>query len=157
MITEIRLVSNDGASTAKFWAAILNVPSADLGGGRWRVTPLSGPTVTVSTARVAETISRYADMTVTCDPAASDRLRQAGFEVALDGSQAVDVNGTDATVRLVVRGWDGKSDVPWEEPTPEEPVRDGAYYAGLSGSIEAGDYEAIGPLEPGPAWEEPEP
>ncbi|WP_217161014.1 hypothetical protein [[Mycobacterium] fortunisiensis] len=156
MITEIRLVSNDGASTAAFWSAIFNTPVENLGDGRWRVTPVAGPTVTVSTARVVEAITAV-DLTVVCDPAAADRLRALGYEVAHDGTSAVDVNGTDATVFLRPRGWDGKSDVPWEEPTPEEPVRDGAYYAGLSGSIEAGDYEAIGPLEPGPAWEEPEP
>lgn len=156
MITELLLVSNNGESTAAFWGAVFNTPPTDLGGGRWRVTPVAGPAVTVSTARVAETISRYADMTVETDPAAPDRLRALGFEVALDGSAAVDVNGTDATVYLVARGWDGVSDLPWEEPTPEEPVRDAAYYAQFSRAVEAGDYEVGGPPEPGPAWEERE-
>lgn len=116
MITELLLVSNNGESTAAFWSAIFNVPAEDLGDGRWRVEPVAGPAVTVSTARVAETISRYADLTVVTDHGAADRLRQLGYEVALDGSQAVDVNGTDSTVHLVARGWDGVSDVPWEEP-----------------------------------------
>lgn len=271
MITEIRLVSNDGASTAAFFGAIFNAPAVDLGGGRWRVTPVAGPTVTITTARVVEAITS-ADLTVTVDHGAPDRLRALDFEVALDGSAAVDVNGTDATVYLVARGWDGYSDVPWEEPSPDEiaattsrppdavtgevvvietdsvshvsrflsawfdmtpetvpsgvvrfpvrntlirvepaqeprrqwvplgsrgylaavarcaaagftvtpspthpttaghcdigqvtflltklerPVRDDAYYAGLSASIEAGDYEIGGPLERGPKWEDP--
>ena len=84
------------------------------------------------------------------------RLRALDFEVALDGVAAVDVNGTDSTVYLSPRGWDGHSDVPWEEPIPEEPVRDAAYYAQFSRAVEAGDYEVGGPLEPGPAWEERE-
>ncbi|MGV7586367.1 hypothetical protein PJI74_01365 [Mycobacterium kansasii] len=154
MITEIRLVSNDGASTAAFWSAILNTPAEDLGGGRWRIEPAAGPSVSISTARVVEAITRV-DLTVTCDPAAPDRLRALDFEVALDGSAAVDVNGTDATVYLVARGWDGVSDLPWEEPPPEEPVRDAAYYEQFSDAVERGDYRVVGPVELG--GEEPEP
>lgn len=156
MITELRLVSNSGESTARFWSAVFGVSAVDLGDGRWRVTSPSGFGVRIEQARVVEAITRV-DLTVTCDHGAADRLRALGFEVALDGSAAVDVNGTDATVYLSPRGWDGHSDVPWEEPTPEEPVRDDAYYAGLSRAVEAGDYEAIGPLERGPAREEREP
>ncbi|WP_170092343.1 hypothetical protein [Mycobacteroides abscessus] len=101
MITEVRLDSNDAESTARFWSAIFNVPAEELGDGRWRITPVTGPAVVVSTARVWETISRYVDLTVAVDAGAADRLRENGFEVARDGSQAVDVNGTDATVVLL--------------------------------------------------------
>lgn len=101
MITEIKLQSNNGESTARFWSAIFDVPAQDLGDGRWRITPANGPGVVVSTARVVETISRYVDVTVAVDSGAEDRLRALGFEVAHDGSQAVDVNGTDGTVFLV--------------------------------------------------------
>ncbi|WOF19485.1 hypothetical protein IHV82_01535 [Mycobacterium avium] len=101
MIAEIRLQSNNGESTARFWSAILNVPAEDLGDGLWRIAPPNGPAVVVSTTRVVETISRYADLTVAVDSGAADRLRENGFEVSKDGSQAVDVNGTDGTVFLV--------------------------------------------------------
>ncbi|WP_301121531.1 hypothetical protein [Mycolicibacterium fortuitum] len=101
MITEIRLNSNDGESTTRFWSAILNVPAEELGDGRWRITPATGPAIVVSTSRVWETISRYVDFTVVADSGAPDRLRENGFEVARDGSQAVDVNGCDNTAFLV--------------------------------------------------------
>lgn len=106
MITEICLVSNDGASTARFWSAIFNVPAANLGPDRWGtnwwcVSPEIGPDVVVSTTPVWQAIAGV-DMTVQCDAGAADRLRALGFEVAHDGSQAVDVNGTDGTVFLVV-------------------------------------------------------
>ncbi|KAF0967278.1 hypothetical protein [Gordonia sp. YY1] len=101
MITEVKLQSNDGASTARFWSAIFGVPAEELGDGLWHITPAAGPVVVVSTARVVETISRYVDLTVAVDSGAADRLRALGFEVAEDGRQAVDVNGTDGTVFLV--------------------------------------------------------
>lgn len=101
MITEVKLQSNNGASTAAFWSAIFGVPAQDLSDGRWRITPVTGPAVVVITARVWETISRYVDLTVQVDVGAADRLRALGFEVADDGSQAVDVNGCDNTVTLV--------------------------------------------------------
>ncbi|MFN6549568.1 VOC family protein [Mycolicibacterium septicum] len=106
MITEIRLQSNNGESTARFWSAIFNVPAEHLGPDRWgihswRITPATGPTVALSTTPVVETISRYIDITVVVDAGAPNRLRALGFEVADDGSQAVDVNGTDSTVFLV--------------------------------------------------------
>lgn len=101
MITEIRLQSNKAESTARFWSAIFDVPAQDLGDGSWRITPATGPAVVVSTARVWETISRYVDLTVSVDPGAADRLRENGFDVSVDGSQAVDVNGCDNTVFLV--------------------------------------------------------
>ncbi|WP_241177753.1 VOC family protein [Mycolicibacterium nivoides] len=106
MITEIRLQSNNGERTAAFWSAIFDVAAEDLGPDRWglhswRISPAAAPAVVVSTARVVETISRHIDITVVVDAGASDRLRALGFEVADDGSQAVDVNGTDSTVFLV--------------------------------------------------------
>lgn len=100
-MTEVRLNSNDAESTARFWSAMFNVPAQNLDGSRWRITPVTGPAVVVSTARVVETISRYVDLTVEVDADAADRLRALGFEVADDGSQAVDVNGTDASVILL--------------------------------------------------------
>lgn len=116
MIAEIRLQSNNGASTARFWSAIFDVPAEDLGDGRWRITPAAGPAVVVSTARVVEAISRYVDLTVAVDAGAPDRLRASGFEVAHDGSQAVDVNGCDSTVFLVVR--DHMQTIPTVDPPP---------------------------------------
>ncbi|MBE5488596.1 hypothetical protein E3G71_001097 [Mycobacteroides abscessus] len=101
MITEIRLQSNNAESTARFWSAVFNAPAQDLGDGRWRITPATGPAIVVSTTQVWQTISRYVDLTVSVDAHAVDRLRALGFDVADDGSQAVDVNGTDATVFLV--------------------------------------------------------
>ncbi|SLH42191.1 Uncharacterised protein [Mycobacteroides abscessus subsp. massiliense] len=101
MITEVKLQSNNGESTARFWSAIFDVPAQDLGDRSWRIAPPNGPAVVVSTARVWETISRYADLTVEVDAGAADRLRENGFEVSKDGSQAVDVNGCDNTVVLV--------------------------------------------------------
>lgn len=122
MITEIHLNSNS-ASTAAFWGAIFNVEPEDQGDGRWRIEPIAGPAIVVRTAVAWQAISRYADMTVVPVPGAAGRLRALGFEVADDGSQAVDVNGTDATVYLVNKGWDGHSDVPWEEPDDVEKER----------------------------------
>ncbi|QZT56209.1 hypothetical protein [Mycolicibacterium austroafricanum] len=101
MITEICLNSNSAEITAAFWSAIFNVPAEELGDGRWRITPPNGPAVVVNTARVWETISRYVDLTVAVDSGAEDRLRENGFEVSKDGSQAVDVNGCDNTVVLI--------------------------------------------------------
>ncbi|BBZ00091.1 hypothetical protein [Mycolicibacterium fallax] len=101
MITEIGLNSNSAEITAAFWSAIFGVPAEELGDSRWRITPAAGPVVVVSTTRVVETISRYVDLTVAVDSGAADRLRALGFEVAEDGSQAVDVNGCDNTVLLV--------------------------------------------------------
>ncbi|MBE5469503.1 hypothetical protein [Mycobacteroides abscessus] len=136
MITELRLVSNHGESTAAFWGAVFNTPPTDLGGGRWRVTPVAGPTVTITTARVAEAITSV-DMTVVTDHGAADRLCEAGFEVAHDGSAAVDVNGCDNTVFLVERrGWDGRSDVPWAEPTPGQA-------AAITGSVVRIETDAV--------------
>ncbi|SKR42904.1 Uncharacterised protein [Mycobacteroides abscessus subsp. abscessus] len=146
MITELRLVSNNAASSARFWAAILRVPAEDLGDGRWRIEPATGPAVTVSTARVVEAITRC-DLTVMCDRGAADRLRELGFEVAHDGSAAVDVNGCDNTVFLVARGWDGVSVADRKEPIPKRPVRSDAYYEQLSDAVERGDYRVVGPVE----------
>ncbi|ALM19098.1 hypothetical protein [Mycobacteroides abscessus] len=101
MITEVRLNSNSAASSCRFWSAIFNVPAEALGDDSWRITPGARPAVVVSTTRVVETISRYVDLTVEVDGGAADRLRALGFEVADDGSQAVDVNGCDNTVFLV--------------------------------------------------------
>ncbi|QHN16571.1 hypothetical protein [Gordonia amarae] len=101
MITEIKLQSNDAESTARFWSAIFNVPAEELSHDLWRITPPNGPAVVVNTARVWETISRYVDLTISVDSGAADRLHALGFEVAHDGSQAVDTNGCDNTVFLV--------------------------------------------------------
>ncbi|WP_276822444.1 hypothetical protein [Mycolicibacterium mageritense] len=124
MIAEIRLVSNDGARTAAFWGAIAGVEPEDLGTDRsgtdwWRISPAAGPDVVVSTARSVEAITSV-DMIAACDEGAPDRLRALGFEVSQPGEplQAVDVNGTDATVHLVVSP--GVDDVDWDEPADDE-------------------------------------
>lgn len=101
MITEVKLQSNNTESTAAFWSAIFDAPAEQLDGGHYRITPATGPVVVVTTTRVVETISRYVDLTVAVDSGAADRLRALGFEVSVDGRQAVDVNGTDGTVFLV--------------------------------------------------------
>lgn len=101
MITQICLNSNSAEITAAFWSAIFGVSAEELGDSRWRITPPVGPAVVVTTTRVVETISRYVDLTVAVDSGAADRLRENGFEVSTDGSQAVDVNGCDNTVFLV--------------------------------------------------------
>ncbi len=108
MIAEIRLVSNDGGSTARLWSAIFGVPAEDVGPDRWgqhswRISPETGPDVTVSTTTVAEAITRV-DLVVSVDAGAPDRLRELGFEVSLPGwpLSVVDVNGCDNTVHLVV-------------------------------------------------------
>jgi hypothetical protein len=107
VIIEVRLNSNNGASTSRFWSVILNAPAEKLGDGRWRIKPATGPAVVVSTTRVVETISRYVDLAVAVavavavDAGAADRLRENGLEMSVDGSQAVDVNGCDNTVFLV--------------------------------------------------------
>lgn len=102
MITEIRLVSNNGLTTAQFWAAILDAPAERLRDGQWRVSPETGPAARVGTTPVWQAITRC-DMMVTVDVGAPDRLRELGFEVAHDGRQAVDVNGTDATMHMAVQ------------------------------------------------------
>ncbi|RIR77083.1 hypothetical protein D2E65_16020 [Mycobacteroides abscessus] len=101
MITKIKLQSNNSESTARFWSAIFGVRAVQLSAGRWRITPAAGPVVMVATTQVVETISRYVDVTVAVDSGAPDRLRALGFEVSVDGSKAVDVNGCDNTVFLV--------------------------------------------------------
>ncbi|MDO3110435.1 hypothetical protein [Mycobacteroides abscessus] len=124
MIAEIRLVSNNGARTAAFWGAIAGVEPEDLGVDRWgigwwRIEPAAGPDIVVSTAATAQAITSV-DMIAACDADAPDRLRTLGFEVSLPGEppQAVDVNGTGATVHLVIhRGWD---DIDWDEPDDAE-------------------------------------
>ncbi|SLJ23798.1 Uncharacterised protein [Mycobacteroides abscessus subsp. abscessus] len=148
MIAEIRLVSNDAASTARFWGGIFNVTPEDLGVDRWgvdwwRIEPAVGPDVVVSAARTVEAITSV-DMIASCDAAAPDRLRELGFEVSLPGEplQAVDVNGTDSTVHLVVhRGWD---DIDWDEPD------ESAWLDELVTTAVTGRLEQIQTAYPGP-------
>lgn len=133
MIAEIRLVSNNSTSTARFWGATFNVDPEYLGEGWWRIEPTIGPDIVVSTARSVEAITSV-DMTVGCDDGAPDRLRAAGFEVALDGSQAVDVNGCDNTVHLVIhRGWD---DIDWDEPDDEATWLDQLATTAVTGRVD---------------------
>lgn len=126
MITELVLLSNDVSITRRFWAAIFGTEPVDLGDGEWRVTHPSGlPAVRIRRALTWNHITTV-DLTVTCDDAAADRLREQGFEVSSPGFplSAVDGNGTDSTVKLVVaRSWDGISDVAWEEPDDNEKRR----------------------------------
>ncbi|WP_071288518.1 hypothetical protein [Mycolicibacterium llatzerense] len=148
MIAEIRLVSNDGASTAAFWGAIFHVEPEDLGEGWWRIEPAVGPDVVVSTAAAVEAITSC-DMIVGTDAGAPDRLRQLGFEVAHDGSQAVDVNGTNGNVFLVTdsdAGWDGYSDFYEDDPSNGEKAR----LAALPVTATTGRVEQIQTTYPGP-------
>ncbi|SKM39585.1 Uncharacterised protein [Mycobacteroides abscessus subsp. abscessus] len=119
MITEIFLLTNSVPITTAFWSAVFNAPAVDLGDGRWSITAVGGPTVQIA---VAPTLAHVTcvDLTVSCDVGAPERLRAAGFEVAVDGMSAVDVNGCDNTVRLLtLRSWDGVSEIDWEEPDPD--------------------------------------
>lgn len=110
-----------------------------------RITRLDGVRVTAQLLDVGTTIIEVApgepavpaliELLVSDLAAAADRLTATGMAVAPErGGVRVRIGGLTVAVR----------------------ERDAAYYAGLSGSIEAGDYEIGGPLERGPAWEEPE-
>lgn len=126
MIVELVLLSNDVAITRRFWAAIFGTAPVALGDGEWRVTHPSGlPAVRIRRALTWHHITTV-DLTVVCDAGAADRLREQGFEVSSPGFplSAVDGNGTDSTVKLVVpHSWDGVSDVDWEEPDDVEKER----------------------------------
>lgn len=129
MITAMRLLSGYPASTARFWAAVFNVEPVDIGPDRhgrelWRVTSASGLTVQIEPAPTWQHITTV-EMTVTCDMGAPDRLRERGFEVSAPGFplSAVDVNGTDSTVRLLTFVWDGVSEFYEDDPDDEEKER----------------------------------
>lgn len=121
MITELRLVSNDAVSSSHFWSSILNAPAELQDDGQWRVTSPGGLSVRIGQAATVEAITRV-DVEVACDHGAPDRLRAAGFPVSLPEFplSAEDLNGTDGLVLLRVVGWDGISDVPWEDWSPEQ-------------------------------------
>ncbi|WP_017205601.1 hypothetical protein [Mycobacteroides abscessus] len=104
MITEIRLLTNSLEISEKFWAATYPDATVERGTDRWgrawiRIAPEAGPAVRIAEAVEWRQITTV-DMEVRVDAGAADRLREAGFEVAHDGSQAVDVNATDATIQL---------------------------------------------------------
>ncbi|RIS02731.1 hypothetical protein D2E70_16120 [Mycobacteroides abscessus] len=107
MITGLRLHTNSLDISEKFWRAIYPGAVVERGVDRWgrawiRIAPEVGPAV-----RIAEAVEWHlittVDMVVRVDAGAADRLREAGFEVAHNGAQAVDVNATDSTVYLEVR------------------------------------------------------
>ncbi|MEC4615721.1 hypothetical protein [Tsukamurella tyrosinosolvens] len=101
-ITELRLVTNSLDISEKFWTAIYADTAVQRVGGELRVTPPAGPALLLVEALAAHLITTV-DMDITVDDGAADRLRVAGFDVSRDGRYAVDVNGTDATVRMEVR------------------------------------------------------
>lgn len=125
----MRLLSGYPASTARFWAAVFNVEPVDIGPDRhgrerWLVTSTSGLTMQIEPAPTWQHFTTV-DMTVTCDMGAPDRLRERGFEVSSPGFplSAVDVNGTDSTVRLLTFVWDGVSEFYEDDPSDEEKER----------------------------------
>ncbi|ANO17399.1 Uncharacterised protein [Mycobacteroides abscessus subsp. abscessus] len=107
MITELRLLTNSLRISERFWTAIYPSAGVERGVDRWGkprlwITPETGPALEFGEAIAAHLITTV-DLVVQTDPGAADRLRAAGFEVAHDGAQAVDVNATDATIKLEVR------------------------------------------------------
>lgn len=101
-ITELRLVTNSLDTSEQFWRAIYPAAVVERVGGELRIAPPVGPALLLVEAIVAHLITTV-EMVVQTDADAADRLREAGFEVAEDGTQAVDVNATDATIHLEVR------------------------------------------------------
>ncbi|OBA92986.1 hypothetical protein A5666_00135 [Mycolicibacterium fortuitum] len=107
MITELCLLTNSLEISERFWTAIYPEAAVERGTDRWdkswlRIAPAAGPAVTIAEAIAAHLITTV-DMLVQVDAGAADRLRAAGFEVAHDGAQAVDVNATDSTIKLEAR------------------------------------------------------
>lgn len=107
MIAEIRLLTNSIEISERFWRAIYPTADAERGADRWgrqsvRITPQTGPDLLIGEAAAWNLITTV-DMVVQTDAVAAQRLRDAGFEVAHDGTQAVDVNAADATVVLVAQ------------------------------------------------------
>lgn len=107
MITELRLLTNSLEISEKFWVAIYPDATVERGVDRWgrtrlRIAPETGPAVRIAEA-VEWNLITTVDLVVKTDAGAADRLREAGFEVARDGLQAVDVNATDSTIKLEAR------------------------------------------------------
>lgn len=88
------------------------------------MTSTAGLTMQIEPAPTWQHITTV-DMTVTCDMDAPDRLREQGFEVSSPSFplSAVDVNGTDSTVRLLTFVWDGVSEFYEDDPSDEEKER----------------------------------
>ncbi|WP_102100774.1 hypothetical protein [Tsukamurella tyrosinosolvens] len=100
-ITELRLVTNSLDVSERFWRAIYADAAVQRVGGELRVTPATGPALLLVEALAAHLITTV-DMEIVVDDDAADRLRANGFDVSRDGRYVVDVNGTDATVRMEV-------------------------------------------------------
>ncbi|GAA1089691.1 hypothetical protein [Tsukamurella spumae] len=98
-ITELRLVTNSLAISERFWRAMYPDAAVERVGGVLRITPPVGPAMLYVEALAAHLITTV-DMEIVVDDGAADRLRAAGFDVSRDGRYVVDVNGTDATVRM---------------------------------------------------------
>ncbi|MBS4102838.1 hypothetical protein [Tsukamurella paurometabola] len=101
-MTQLRLVTNSLAISERFWRTIYPASVVARDGGTLQITPPTGPALLLVEAVSAYLITTV-DMELTVDTGAADRLRAAGFDVAEDGSQAVDTNATDATIFLEVR------------------------------------------------------
>ncbi|MGC5024385.1 hypothetical protein ACLQ3K_06470 [Tsukamurella sp. DT100] len=101
-ITELRLVTNSLDISERFWTAIYADAAVERIGGELRITPQEGPALLLVEALAAHLITTV-DMEIVVDDDAADRLRANGFDVSRDGRYVVDVNGTDATVRIEVR------------------------------------------------------
>lgn len=107
MINELRLLTNSVEISERFWTALYPDAVVERGTDRWdkpwlRIAPETGPAVRIAEAVEWHLITRV-DLVVQVDAGAAARLREAGFEVAHDGSQAVDVNATDSTIKLEAR------------------------------------------------------
>lgn len=114
MITELQLVTNSFQISRAFWTTIYQGAAIEPEGDRLRICLPDGPTLLFGEAVVAESITTV-DLKIVADPAAPQRLRQDGFEVAADGRCAVDVNATDSTV-WIESVWPQLHDLPgWQE------------------------------------------
>ncbi|MCF8590031.1 hypothetical protein [Gordonia liuliyuniae] len=101
-VTEMRLVTNSLAISERFWRAIYPASVVARDGDTLQITPPVGPALRFEEAVAAHLITTV-DTAAVVDAGAAERLRAAGFEVADDGRFAVDVNATDATIRLEVQ------------------------------------------------------
>lgn len=108
-VAELQLITNSLQVTQHFWHAVW--PAAEV--ERWTestdadaleflsITPSAGPTLKFLAATTNAAITSV-NLSVTADADAAARLREGGFKVSADGTRAVDVNATDATIRLEI-------------------------------------------------------
>lgn len=108
-VAELQLITNSLQVSQHFWRAVW--PDATV--ERWTeftdadaleflsITPSAGPTLKFLAATTNAAITSV-NLSVTTDADAAARLREAGFEVTADGTSAVDMNATEATIHLEV-------------------------------------------------------